>query len=64
MDRTQSTLTALLLNPFLTHEEAEREAVAISYTVARRVEPSVLRRDPRPRRVLADRDTGEVSIGT
>ncbi|VTT99173.1 unnamed protein product [Gemmataceae bacterium] len=44
MDRTHSTLTALLLDPFLTLEEAQREACAVSHAVATRAEPSTLRR--------------------
>lgn len=48
MDRTHSTLTALLLDPFLTLEEAQREARAVSHAVAPRAEPSTLRRLVRP----------------
>ncbi|WP_439627870.1 hypothetical protein [Gemmata sp.] len=53
MDRTLSTLTALLLDPFLTLEEAQREACAVSHAVAPRAEPSTLRRVVRSRRAIA-----------
>jgi len=46
MDRTMATLTALLLDPFLTSGEAEREAAATDYAA----EPSTLRRGPRSTR--------------
>jgi Mn-dependent DtxR family transcriptional regulator len=51
MDRTHSTLTALLLDPFLTLDEAQREACAVSHAVAPRAEPSSLRRVLRSRPV-------------
>ncbi|MBA4186409.1 MAG: hypothetical protein C0467_00175 [Planctomycetaceae bacterium] len=52
MDRTLATLTALLLDPFLTSGEAEREAAATRHAT----EPSTLRRAPRTVR-LAEKET-------
>lgn len=46
MDRTLATLTALLLDPFLTSGEAEREAAATYHATV----PSTLRRTPRTER--------------
>ncbi|MCE9566252.1 MAG: hypothetical protein K8U57_29875 [Planctomycetes bacterium] len=49
MDRTIDTLTALLLDPFLTHDEAQREAAATYRRVPTKSEPSTLRRSARTR---------------
>ncbi len=58
MDRTLATLTALLLDPFLTSGEAEREAAATFHAT----EPSTLRRTQRPVR-FADVESAPKSNG-
>jgi len=53
MDRTIDTLTALLLDPFLTHDEAQREAAA-TYRRVPKSEPSTLRRSAQTTRSYED----------
>jgi hypothetical protein len=55
MDRSSiDTLTALLLDPFLTSDEAQREAAATYRRVPSRSEPSTLRRSARSVRCSED----------